>query len=81
VSTSSNARLIGTPAATARSQNPFTNVASASPRRPALASQAFNASMSCSATMVIPGIRPLAAFPRNKRMLEVIMSPTIFACM
>jgi hypothetical protein len=52
---STSARLIGKPAAAARSQNPLTSAASDSPRRPALASQAFNASMRSSAIMVISG--------------------------
>src|SRR4029450_7243163 len=53
---STSARLIGKPAATARSQNPLTSAASDSPRRPALASQAFNASMPWSAIMLVPDI-------------------------
>src|SRR6266566_7489526 len=44
-----SARLIGRPVATARSQNPLTSAASGSPRRPALVSHAFNASMPSSA--------------------------------
>jgi len=55
---SSSARLIGKLAATARSQNPFTSAASGSPRKPALASHAFNALMSSSAIMFIPDIGP-----------------------
>src|SRR5262245_10235914 len=58
VSISSSARLIGKLAATARSQNPFTSAASGSPRRPALASHAFNALMSSSAIMLIPDVGP-----------------------
>src|SRR5262245_13923454 len=47
------ARLIGRPPATARSQKPATSASSGSPRSPAPASHAFNASMPSSAIMPV----------------------------
>src|SRR5262249_13971003 len=60
------ARLIGSPAATARSQKPLTSASSGSPLRPALASHAVNALMSLS---FMAGIVP------NKRLAHTDDGP------
>src|SRR4029450_5506446 len=78
---SSSARLIGKPAATARSQNPLTSAASSSPRRPALVSHTFNARMSSSAIMLISGSNrgPPAASSRSLPHRSKLIRPRLRA--
>src|SRR5262245_18109793 len=62
-----SAPLIGGTASTARSQNPLTSAGSGSPCRPALVSQAFNATMRSSAIMLISGSNRVHLLPAHDR--------------